>query len=156
MRAVLLPIASAAIGALLTACSPGSTPSSHLPTLLTAPASRAGGNEQLTALLPNVTIAEQGHCVVAVSNENGRTRHVLVFPAGYKLKRATRDRPTAILDARGQIWAHLGEVRTLGGGEVPAPPAGALTRCAGPYWLVATHSVRSALAPKRPPPPPEL
>lgn len=149
IRVAVLVACAAACG-----CSQTGSDSPSSPSLITAPLIEAGENMQLTALLPDVIIGHDDGCIVARPSTAGPTRHVLVFPAHYELGRAG-DGSLAIIDPSGRVWGHVGEKRTLGGGEVPAPPSATNTSCPGPFWLVATNSPHPSSASQRPPPHPE-
>ncbi len=140
----------AALAYLASGCS--QVDSKRTPKLITEPNAAGPERVELTALLPNVVLEEADGCIVARPKDAGRGRHVLVFPAGFRLGRTGEGGAPAILDATGRTWARLGETRTLGGGEVPGTPSAAAAGCAGPFWQVATTATSTLPVPKNLPP----
>lgn len=146
------PLAKAAALAALAWLASGCSRVERGPQLLTEPPAPGPERVELTALLPNVVIEAADGCIAARSAEAPGGRHVLVFPAGFRLGRVGEGSAMAIFDASGRAWARIGETRTLGGGEVPGPKAAADVGCTGPFWRVATTAAPTLSAPKRPPP----
>lgn len=137
------------LAAVLTAT--GCTRPEATPKLLNSSANHATGSEQLTALLPEVTIDDDCACIVARSEGEMPSRHALVFPAGYSLGSASGS--AAVLDDIGRVWAQLGERRAFGGGEIPAPADVERSTCR-PLWRVAIPGPSRSRARVSPPPPP--
>lgn len=108
---------------------------------------------QLTALMADVELVGDARCVQGRTSAHGVvTRHVLVFPAGYRLDEL--EGRLTILNAQGRVWGWIGQRRSLGGGEIAAPHAAIPDACGPPYWLVATRQAARRARPRGHGPPP--
>ena len=105
-------------------------------------------------------IVIDNNCVKLKHNLAAAPTVTLIFPPRYKLRRFKQG--WAISTSQGDIWATVGDQRTVGGGEVKDQSQlsslasfAVLDRCRGPFWRVtpeSSYELRPRNVPPLPPP----
>lgn len=86
----------------------------------------------------NGRIISENACV-KIDRGNAKNQ-VLLFPPGYTM--TSGGASPEILDQKGRFWAHIGEIREVGGGPLHVDlidtfiTADEQSKCKGPYWIV--------------------
>ena len=119
---------------------PSHVPESAPPVFFPQQAPIVGEHEVMTALLfGKLSVVDK---CLRINSHPGNTSYVVVWPADVTMRVANDT--IHILNQTGHVLAQLGDAMYLGGGEVPASQATALSQqpdlpidsvCSGPYWL---------------------